>query len=79
MQQEIKTTTDRSPGPRLDQSFTKLVNVASKPHEFFRDIQAIRSDHDLLVQASLVGQADLALDLLGALMETLLCDLNDFT
>ena len=52
------------PRPGARQDLAELLDVAAQPHDLLGHVEAVGGDHDLLVQARLVEQPDLLLELL---------------
>src|SRR5262245_46274483 len=71
LEQELELAPHRPTRPRRVEQVSELIEVTAQAHDLFGDVHAVGRDRDLLVQARLVEQPRLRLELARALAQPL--------
>src|SRR5262245_4820108 len=71
LEQELELAPDRPARPARVDQLAKLIDVAAQPHDLLGHVHALGRERDLLVQARLVEQPRLRLELARALAQAL--------
>jgi len=71
LEQEVEAAAHGLARPRFVEDAPELLDVAAQPHQLLGHVETVGRDHDLLVQARLVEEADLLAQLLGAAAQPL--------